>query len=468
MDAAQRNGIIRTIFFAVILSFFLMFTIHAVLEIPTQHRIAVGQELRIPLNYPKELLDSIKVHINSQNANVIKYKGINTKNIAFNPNDSWPVAANPGTVKLQVKLFGLIPLKNMIVDVLPQYEVIPGGQSIGVILKSHGIIVVGYSSIKVSGESLVPAKSAGIRVGDVILSINGRKADSEEAVAEIVDSAGRERKNVVMRVKRGKHVMNLNVKPVYCSETGRYRIGLYVRDNAAGVGTLTFYEPKSNIFGALGHAVSSGNSDQEVAFKSGKIIEATVQGIHQGKRGQPGEKIGIFLNDGRVKGNIINNSKYGIFGKMTQFSDENSFYRKPIPVAFSGQIKEGPAKMLTVVQGDNVEAFDIKILKVMPNQHNSGRGLVIKVTDKKLINLTGGIIQGMSGSPIIQNGRLVGAVTHVFINDPTQGYGVMAEWMLLESGILDGEEISRKVGVEFPGYFSFFIDFSKNFCYFCL
>ncbi|KUK10989.1 MAG: Stage IV sporulation protein B [Clostridia bacterium 41_269] len=152
---------------------------------------------------------------------------------------------------------------------------------------------------------------------------------------------------------------------------------------------------------------------------------------------------------------------------MIQFPHKDLLYSKPIPVAFSSQIKEGPAKMLTVVKGDNVEAFDIKILKVMPNQQLTGRGLVIKVTDRKLIKLTGGIIQGMSGSPIIQNGRLVGAVTHVFINDPTHGYGVLAEWMLLESGILNNQEISRKIGVDFPGYFSnfivFFIIFSNFF-----
>ncbi|KUK10990.1 MAG: Stage IV sporulation protein B [Clostridia bacterium 41_269] len=285
MDTAFKNRIIRTISVAAIISFCIMFAVYAFIEIPSQQRISVGQELRIPLNFPKQLLGRIKVYVDSQDKNVIKYKGLNIKSIVLNPNGSWPVAANPGTIRLQLKLFGIIPLKNMVVDVLPQYKVIPGGQSIGVILKSDGIIVVGYSAVKTSGESFIPAKTAGIRVGDIILSINGKKPVSEEIVAEIIDKAGKAGKNVILKIKRGKNLMNLSIKPVYCRETGRYRIGLYVRDNAAGVGTLTFYEPKSNIFGALGHAVSSGNDDQKVIFKSGKIIEAAVQGIHQGKRG---------------------------------------------------------------------------------------------------------------------------------------------------------------------------------------
>jgi len=441
----------------------MLYGIHFSLQLPSEQRVSVGEELRVELNIPKQILNGFSVHVQSNNSRTLQYKGSSFKSKTFTLGDSWPVAASPGTVNLQLRLFGVIPLKNMVVDVLPQYKVVPGGQSIGVLLKSKGILVVGYSAVESSNGPVFPAKEAGLKIGDIIISIDGKGTNTEEDTAKIIDQAGKKDKNILIKVKRNKEIYDFKVKPVYCNETDRYRIGLYIRDNAAGVGTLTFYDPKSELYGALGHVVSNGDTDQEVDLENGKIVEATIQGIQQGKKGYPGEKIGIFLDESGLSGVINKNTKYGIFGRITRMPRGNSVYNKPIPVAFASQIREGPAKMLTVVDGNKIDQFDIEIVKVMPLQQASGKGLVIRVTDKRLIKLTGGIIQGMSGSHIIQNGRLVGAVTHVFINDPTQGYGVLAEWMLLESGVMGKEIISRKISVDFSGYLSFFIKFSLFF-----
>ena len=370
------------------------------------------------------------------------------------------MAANPGTLNVQLRLFGVIPVKNMVMNVVPQHQVIPGGQSIGVMLKSKGILVVGYSAMEGRKGQSNPAKDAGLKVGDIIVSANGREINSEKGIAKIIDDAGQRGTPVVLKIKRGGRTSNVKIKPEYCDETLRYRVGLYIRDNTAGVGTMTFYEPESRVYGALGHVVSSG-SEQRIDIKDGRIVEANIQGINQGKKGHPGEKIGIFLDNGNIDGKINKNTVYGIFGQLAKPIRGDFFYDRPVSVAYANQIKEGPAKILTVVNGNKIDQFDIQILKIMPHQQANGKGLVIKITDKELIDLTGGIVQGMSGSPIIQDGKLIGAVTHVFVNDPTQGYGVLAEWMLWESGLLN-ENSSGDIAeagvihVDFPGFLSYF------------
>jgi len=175
--------------------------------------------------------------------------------------------------------------------------------------------------------------------------------------------------------------------------------------------------------------------------EKGRIVKADIQGIKPGKKGEPGEKIGIFNGD-ELRGNIEINSHFGIFGRLNKPLD-NPYYKNGIPIALSNQIKEGPAEIITVISGDKLEKFDIRILRVLPQHQPTGKGLVIQITDPRLLKATGGIIQGMSGSPIIQEGKLVGAVTHVFVNDPTKGYGCLAEWMLLEAGIVQKTTASK-------------------------
>ncbi|MGI9951555.1 SpoIVB peptidase [Moorellaceae bacterium AZ2] len=359
-----------------------------------------------------------------------------------------------GDLHLQLKLFGIIPLKNINIQVVKPVAVVPGGHSIGILLHTHGVLVVGEAGVETpQGEKRYPARRAGLEVGDVILAVNGQEVKSEEDLASLVHSAGKAGKKVELLVRRGEREFTVNIQPEYCRETGRYRIGLYVRDSTAGVGTLTFYHPTRGIYGALGHKVMPEYCSHALEITGGKIIAAAVQGIQQARKGQPGEKIGLFLDNPSFSGIIQKNTPFGIFGVLSGRPLPGP-YGNPVPVALNNQVRTGRAEILTVVSGEQVEAFEAYIERVLPQQYSNGKGLIIRITDPRLLSLTGGIIQGMSGSPILQDGKLVGAVTHVFVNDPTRGYGVLAEWMLKESGLWEDEsaqETTGKLLVELPG-----------------
>lgn len=431
------NADIRKITIRIILSVFLTLSLfhvtYSLFRSPAEHRVLVGQELKLPVNVPESLLRAVNVCVTPQKGLVLRYKGNPFKGQVIKFGGEWPVAANTGTANVQLRVFGVIPVRNLVVNVVPQYEVVPGGQSIGVMLQTKGILVVGYSPVESKNGTFSPARETGIRMGDIVISANGQNINDEERMAQIIDSYGSQQKELTIEVKRGESIYEFKVKPEFCTQTQRYRIGLFIRDNAAGVGTLTFYDPKSMRYGALGHVVSNGSSEQKIDIKDGRIVESMIQGVQQGEKGKPGEKIGMFVPGQGLSGNIEKNTFYGIFGKLTSLPENHR--NSKVPIALASQIHKGPATIRTVVDGNQVEEFDIEILKVMRNQEASGKGLIIKITDKRLLELTGGIIQGMSGSPILQQGKLVGAVTHVFINEPTQGYGILAEWMLSECGL---------------------------------
>ncbi len=354
-----------------------------------------------------------------------------------------PVAAKPGKLDLHFKLFGLIPIHHMLVDVVAPVKVIPGGQSIGVLLHSEGVMVVGEAAIDQDGKKVFPARDAGISVGDLILQLNGKEVTSENQLQKLIDKCGRQGKDVNLLVKHGNEVKRLKINPILCNETGRYRVGLFVKDSAAGVGTITFYDPGSHVYGALGHIITDYSGKSIINPRDGKIVEATIKGLHPGKKGEPGEKLGVFKGKSDIIGDISKNTKYGIFGELEK-ELKNPIYGKPVAVALSYQVKRGPAQILTVLEDNNIQSFNIEIVQVLPGKQS--KGMVLQVTDPELIKRTGGIIQGMSGSPILQDGKLVGAVTHVFINDPTRGYGVLAENMLKEANLINIEQLQKKAG----------------------
>lgn len=328
----------------------------------------------------------------------------------------------------------------------PEIKVIPGGHSIGVTLQTKGVLVVGYAPIaNDQGKESYPAKDAGIQVGDIILKVNGMKALNDVQVAQEIDKGCQEHQKITLELKHKGQIIAKTVEPIYCTETGRYRVGLYIRDEAAGVGTLTFVEPQTNTFGALGHVITDIDTNDQIELKDGKIVESTIYAIEKGKRGDPGEKIGSFMLESSFSGTINKNSDSGVFGSF-QGKIDHPFYNAPMPVAWKSEIKPGPAKIYTVVKDNTIEEFTINIEKIMAYR-NDNKNMIIRVTDPKLLELTGGIVQGMSGSPIIQNGKIVGAVTHVFINDSTRGYGVFIEKMLNESGILNKAATAQEGGL---------------------
>lgn len=355
-----------------------------------------------------------------------------------------PVATRPGTVYLQLKVMGF-PLKKLALQAVSQVKVVPGGQSIGIVMHSKGIMVVGMSNIvDQSGKMVNPAEKAGIRIGDLILGINGKKAENEYQLKNEIAGAGPE-KSIDLEIKRDGKVFKTSIRTVMCKETNRPRIGLFVRDTASGVGTLSFYHPESGTYGALGHIITDIDTAMGIELSEGRITEASIRGIHRGKKGQPGEKVGMFLEGGSIDGSIERNSRYGIFGKIKDTPEGNGIYQQPLPVAMSYQVKKGPAEMLTVIDGTEVRKYEVEIQEIFYPWNNQGKGMIIKITDQELIGSTGGIVQGMSGSPIIQDGMLAGVLTHVFINDPLKGYGVPAEWMIKEAGIIISDKKIQKV-----------------------
>lgn len=339
-------------------------------------------------------------------------------------------AEEPGESELVYDVAGL-PVKKVDVSLLEDLKVVPGGQSIGVQLHTLGVLVVGHHLIKDGDDTKSPGEDAKVKVGDIILKINGDPIKKMEDVKPYVEKSGKDDKPLKLTIKRGEETIKTKLQPAKDKKEDKYRIGLYIRDSAAGIGTMSFYDPKSKKYGALGHVISDMDTKKPIEIHDGTIVRSSVTSIEKGNNGTPGEKQAKFsLKDDKI-GSITKNSPFGIFGELSDAINEE----KPMSVGLSHEVKEGPAKIRTVVDGKKVEEFDIEIVSSVPQKFPATKGMVIKITDPELLEKTGGIVQGMSGSPIIQDDKIVGAVTHVFVNDPTSGYGGHIEWMLQEAGI---------------------------------
>jgi stage IV sporulation protein B len=332
---------------------------------------------------------------------------------------------SPGLYQATVLVFGALPVRQVLVHAVPPLSAIPGGQSIGVLLDTGGVLVVGDAAAPSA------AARAGLRAGDLITSVDGQPVQSKERLAALIEAAGQAGRSVALAVRRQGGTATIRVHPVRDPATGHYMIGAWVRDGISGIGTLTFYDPARRIFGALGHVVADAASGQPYPVRGGRIVPALVSGLSPGRQGDPGEKIGLFSADARAWGLISANTSVGIFGRLLQAPAAGA----AVPIALEDQIRTGSAEMLTVIAGSRVQPFAVDILRVIPQGEPESKGLVLQVTDPRLLQATGGIVQGMSGSPILQDGRLIGAVTHVFVNDPTRGYGVLAIWMAERAGL---------------------------------
>ncbi|WP_239565148.1 SpoIVB peptidase [Brevibacillus fulvus] len=417
-------------------AFLLLITALIVSSTPFRDLSSFPHELRLLEGSLQQLQVSVPVMGTLVNSNpeIVKVNGVEAREVKVDL--SKPLSVQPkkaGHAELALK-WGSIPLKAVKVNVLPDLRVVPGGQSIGVKLQTAGVLVVGHHLVNTGAEKYSPGERAGVNVGDTIIKMNDLFINDMSDVKKVVNEAGAKKEPIQLLVVRGKEKLSLSLTPAKDTKDKEYRMGLYIRDSAAGVGTLTFYEPKSGAFGALGHVISDVDTGQAINVGDGQIVQASVTSIEKGESGNPGEKFARFYNENQILGSITKNTPFGIFGKMKE-KPNRSLYSEPIPIALAEQVQEGPAKILTVVDGQKVEEFSIEIVNVVKQHFPATKGMVIKVTDKRLLQKTGGIVQGMSGSPIIQNGKLVGAVTHVFVNDPTSGYGCYIEWMLQDAGV---------------------------------
>jgi len=311
-----------------------------------------------------------------------------------------------------------------------QRWVVPLGRTVGIKLFSDGVMVVGLSEIATGSGAASPANDCGLRTGDIITHINSEEVDTIEDVQSMLQDIAGEKMSI--RVLREDKQIQLTAQAVQCSTDDAFKLGAWIRDSMAGIGTTTFYDPDSGVFGALGHGITDIDTALLMPLQSGSIMYASVSSIKKGIGGQPGELQGMFEVN-KDMGELYANTGSGIFGILSDKSLAGSM--QAVPVADRSEVKVGPAVILSNIEGNTVEEYTVDIIRVYPRSDEGTRDLMIKVTDARLLRTTGGIVQGMSGSPILQNGRLVGAVTHVLVNDPAQGYGILAQTMLSQAKI---------------------------------
>lgn len=329
--------------------------------------------------------------------------------------------------QMMVKLFGFLPFKQVGIQVVENTELIPMGVPVGIYMKTDGILVIGVGDFTgQDGGNCSPAKYV-LKSGDYIRKVDGEAImEKEDFISKIEESGGRE---MVLTVERDDELIDQSITPLK-DQSGVYKIGVWIRDNAQGVGTLTYIDDKGN-FGALGHGINDLDTSTLMDIDDGTLYETEIISIRKGTEGNPGEMTGMIVySDDCILGDIKDNSIRGIFG-ICNPKLRNLAGGGVMPIGFKQEIERGPAQILCTVD-DGPQFYDVEITAVHLDHDNVNRGIELTITDQELLSLTGGIIQGMSGSPIIQNGKFIGAVTHVLVQDPTRGYGIFIEEMLAE------------------------------------
>lgn len=333
-----------------------------------------------------------------------------------------------GEYRAGCRFLGVIPLKSITVRLTDTEHVIPAGETAGILMNTDGVYVADTAKVQEMGGTSVSPADHIIQPGDYILAVNSEQIETKEDLIRIVNSS--EGEDVVLLVRRDGKEFECRITPVKTGEN-EYRLGLWVRDDLAGVGTLTFVQ-EDGTFGALGHGISSTETGNLVSLREGSLYESEIAAVNRGRKGAPGELVGlVYYTSDQCLGKISANTKAGIFGKL-EAAPESLSQAEPIAVAHRQQVHTGKAFILSSVDG-TVRQYEIEVEEVRMNSRNTNKSMLIHVTDPDLLEKTGGIVQGMSGSPIIQEGKLAGAVTHVLVSDPSRGYAVFAETMLQEA-----------------------------------
>ena len=331
-----------------------------------------------------------------------------------------------GEARVTFSLLGLIPVHETKVSVIGERTLIPGGQAVGVAMKTQGVLVVAQPG----------REKNGLRVGDVILTVGGEEIKSAAQLSERVNALASD--SVTLGVLRGGREVTVEASAPADADGSR-RLGIWVRDSTAGVGTLSYIDPNSGAYGALGHAIVDADTGGVLAVQDGAIMRAQIVGVARGESGKAGELKGNFLKDNDQIGTLERNGVYGIYGQLDVQMDD-LLYPEGLPVGSRSAVHTGAASIIATVDQDGPREYAIEITRCFEQDEPSQKGMILRVTDPALLARTGGIVQGMSGSPILQDGRIVGAVTHVYLSDATQGYGMYIEWMLRQSDSLVKDE----------------------------
>lgn len=389
-------------------------------KVPSTIKIRAGieQELNfhVPVSgeiYQPEAVESLSTQVESLHVDFSK--GVTLK---ANQIDNYV---------MDLKLFGVLPYKSVDIQVIQDKMLTPSGIPIGIYVKTEGVLVVGIGEFKnLEGDTISPANYI-LQAGDYILDVNGEKVENKKQFISMIENS--EGGEMIMSIRRSEEITQVKVKPE-SNQNGEWKLGIWIRDNAQGIGTLTYIDEDKQ-FGALGHGINDVDTSTLMQLDEGTLYKTEIIGITRGKDGSPGELTGyIDYENENIIGEITKNTAEGIFGICSDEVVEHKDY-EAIPIALKQEVETGPAQIICSVTGEP-KFYDIEIEEMHLENDNVNRGLVIKITDEELLTLTGGIIQGMSGSPIIQNGKLVGAVTHVLVQNATSGYGIFIENMLVQ------------------------------------
>lgn len=414
---------IKIIYLLPIILFFLVAFIQLIINflfIPKEINIIAGNKHKMEFNLPiVATVASEDIAVFNEDNQVIKNK-LNLNKVCYIESET------EGESQLKLSVMG-IPIKKINVSVLPQTYVIPGGESIGVRINTDGVMVLGIGDVKTIDKKTYAPSDDVFKAGDLIIKANNKSINNKQDLIDIIEKTN-ENEEIVFEVKRDEEIINLNVKPVK-GEDGLNKIGVWVRDSTQGIGTLTYFNPTTQNFAALGHGILDVDTKEIMTVKDGEINLSNIIGVKKGEKGKPGELVGDYYNNDEL-GEVLKNTNVGIYGKIT---DDSTFSKiEPIPIGTREQVEIGPAKIRCTIDDSDIQEYDIYIENVNKYSTDSSKSMIIRITDPRLIKKTNGIVQGMSGSPIIQNNKLIGAVTHVFVQQPDKGYGIFIENMIKE------------------------------------
>lgn len=387
--------------------------------------VAVSLVFAVILYAQSNIPDHIMI-LNDQGISVGKLFTVEKSDELENNQETRNKKTDSRTYNIDISLLNVIPVKQSTVHISQRHYVVPGGEIFGLKLYSDGVMVVGTTDVLTSSGNVCPAKAAGIKPGDIILKLNGVSYNKSTDIAGFFKSNGKE--SVKITLLRNGAFFDVMLTPSLSSADGQYKAGIWIRDSAAGIGTVTYCDPESRIFASLGHAVCDVDTAQIIPILNGEAVKAKITGCYKGTSNKAGELCGVF-SDGTL-GPIMINGETGVYGLLN-----NAKKGSLLPVATEKEISIGKAQIISTVDSDGPAYYDIEITR-FNGSSNGMRNMTIEVTDPVLLKKTGGIVQGMSGSPIIQNGMLVGAVTHVFVNDSSKGYAIFAENMIDTSDYL--------------------------------
>ena len=332
---------------------------------------------------------------------------------------------------LEINLFENINLRNVNLTTLEEIEIVPVGKIVGLKLYTNGVLVVGMTEIEDESNNLVkPYEKTDIKEGDMIIEINGEEIDDIQDLKNTVNKTSGKQSEIKL-LREGKSIVVSNIKPVK-SFNNEYKLGLWVKDAATGVGTMTYYEPETKKFALLGHGITDADTNSLIYIDSGELVTSKVVSVKKGESGNPGEIRGTILKQKTI-GNVDKNSSFGVFGVLNDLTSLNIDTSKRYKIALRNEIQEGKAKILCSTDDTNkVDEYEIEIEKIYKENDSNNKSMLLRITDEKLIEKTGGIIRGLSGAPIIQNNKFIGAITNVLVSNPEIGYGIFADLMIKE------------------------------------